>query len=485
MNRKSAWETWNLSGESIVHRCGLQLKSRSYMKPHETAADEPRPITDDALAEEAGAGTAPTYYYEAASRQFLVQNERGRWLPHDLRSVTRILKARGLSEKQKENGLSEIDLMILGIQNRFDVHSYGPLCGRHPGIVEDNGVRYLVTEDMNLPEVREGDWSTLRALFTGLFYTGETFEVGNVQFQSFLRWMKSSVEALRAGREQQQQALVICGPSDCGKSLVQNLITLMLGGRGAKAHRYFLGHTQFNADLFEAEHLIIEDNYSSKRISDRQRLGALLKEHCVGVTTASFHRKGRDAFNIRPWWRISITANDDPEAMMILPPLDDHIADKVMLLRASRSVFPMPVRSSEERDAFMGKLRSEIPAFLHFLLHEMGEAEDFADSRYNVKTFHHPDLAAALNELSPEADLLSFIDTVFAGDLAIKPSITLTAATIEKRLREANSRRTDKLLAFRNACGTYMGRLAVKYPARVVSKRTATDRSWTIFKHIG
>jgi hypothetical protein len=455
------------------------------MDPHNTAQDKARPITDEDLAEEAGSAASPTYYYDSGSKQFLVKNESGRWLPHDLKSFTRILKVQGLSAKPKENDLSETDLVVLRVQNRFDIRSYGPLCGRHPGVIEDNGIRYLVTEDMNLPDVLEGNWDTLRTLLLGLFFKGEASDIGSVQFQTFLRWMKSSVEALRAGREQQQQALVICGPSDCGKSLLQNLITLMLGCRGAKAHRYFLGHTQFNADLFESEHLIIEDNYCSKRISDRQRLGALLKEHCVGVTTASFHRKGRDAFNIRPWWRISITVNDDPEAMMILPPLDDHIADKIMLLRASRSTFPMPVQTSAERDAFMKKLRSEIPAFLHFLLHEMSKAEEFADSRYNVKTFHHPDLAAALNELSPEADLLSFIDTVFAADFALQPSITLSAAKIEERLRRADGRRADKLLTFRNACGTFMGRLAVKYPTRVVSKRTAIDRGWTIFKRVG
>jgi hypothetical protein len=453
------------------------------MDPQNTE-DQPRPITDSDLADEAGEPAAPTYYYDSATKQYLVHNEGGRWLPHDLRSFTRILKVQGLSAKQMENGLSEIDLFIVNVQNRFDIRSYGPLCGRRPGVVEDNGIRYLVTEDMILPDIREGDWGVLRRLFAGLFLIGETPEIGALQFHSFLLWMRSSVQALRAGREQQQQALVICGPASCGKSLLQHLITLMLGGRGAKAHRYFLGHTQFNADLFEAEHLIIEDNFCSKRIADRQRLGALLKEHCVGVTTASYHRKGRDAFNIRPWWRISITVNDDPEAMMILPPLDDHIADKIMLLRANKSVFPMPVETAEERDAFIEKLRSEIPAFLHYLLHEMPERPELRDSRYNVKTFHHPDLAAALNELSPEADLLSFIDTAFAGDFSTRSSITLSAATIEERLRQTDPRRADKLLFFRNSCGTYMGRLAGRHPTRVVKKRTASDRSWTILKPV-
>jgi len=333
---------------------------------------------------------------------------------------------------------------------------------------------------MQLPEPVKGGWSVLKQVLRGLLCINEEIEIGEAQFHTFCGWVKSSVEALREGREQQQQALAICGPAGCGKSLIQHLITEMLAGRSAKAERYFNGKTDFNADLFAAEHLILEDNHVSTRITDRLKLGASLKEHCVGVTTASLHAKGRTAINIRPWWRVSITLNDDPEAMMILPPLDEQLADKIILLRASRSEFPMPVKSSDDKQAFRNQLTKDIPAFLHWLLHEYEIPAACADMhRYNVATFHHPELKESLEKLSPESNLLELIDSCFAEDFS-GAQIKLSAKTIEARIRAYDPRATEKILSFNNAMGTYLGRLSKKRLERIRYWRTNTGGLWEI-----
>ena len=119
--------------------------------------------------------------------------------------------------------------------------------------------------------------------------------------------------------------MALAGPAGCGKSLFQSIITETLGGRVAKAARYMQGGTDFNGDLFEAEHLALEDEFMSARISDRLQLGASIKNFCVSTRKQSCHRKNRQAVTLPAWWRVSITLNDDPEAMRVLPPLDDHI----------------------------------------------------------------------------------------------------------------------------------------------------------------
>lgn len=429
----------------------------------------------------------PIDYYDSPSGKFLLKNEAGRWLALTHADYKRHLLARGLSsrltETDTENGktLPDTDLAILDAQHHRDVKFHGPLCGRDAGFFEENGCRFLVTERMKLPEPRAGNWPTLHALLVGLFSKDEETDIGTRQLGTFLGWLKSSVEALRAGRPQQQQALAICGPADCGKSLLQHLLTDMLAGRSAKAERYFSGKTDFNADLFAAEHLILEDEHCSTRIADRMRLGANLKTHSVGTHTASLHAKNRTPVNIRPWWRISITLNDDPESMMILPPLDDHIADKIILLRASRFEMPMPVATTAERDAFRATLVSEIPAFLHWLIHEFEIPEAYADPRrYNVAAYHHPELAEALESLSPESELLDFLDEVLGTELRDDGIVEHDAATIESKLREHDPRRAGKLFTFRNACGSYLGRLAKKKPERVESIRTSSWRGWRI-----
>ncbi len=439
------------------------------------------PVTQEALDEAAGNTPSSVDYYDAISKYYLVKNVAGRWLAHDLSSYKRILRSRGYRSKPPEGSpLSEIDIQILDVQDHRDVSYHGPLCGRNAGFYGGNGCRFLVTEDMQLPELVKGDWKILEQVLRGLLCKNEDIEIGEAQFHTFCGWVKSSVEALREGREQQQQALAICGPAGCGKSLIQHLITEMLAGRSAKAERYFNGKTDFNADLFAAEHLILEDNHVSTRITDRLKLGASLKEHCVGVTTASLHAKGRTAINIRPWWRVSITLNDDPEAMMILPPLDEQIADKIILLRASRSEFPMPVTSSNEKHAFRSQLTKEIPAFLHWLLHEYEIPDAFADRhRYNVATFHHPELKESLEKLSPESNLLELIDSSFAENFG-RVEIKLTAREIENRLKAYNHGATEKILTFNNAMGTYLGRLAKKKPHRICHYRTNQGPLWGI-----
>tara|TARA_A100001037_G_scaffold306864_1_gene357671 strand:- start:10992 stop:12332 length:1341 start_codon:yes stop_codon:yes gene_type:complete len=439
-------------------------------------------ITEETLAAGAGDTAPPVDYYDSNASKFLVLNTAGRWLALSLADYKRHLRSRGLNVRPDAGELlSEADEVILEVQNHRDVAFHGPICGRNAGPLIENGSRVLVTEDMKLPDSALGNWSTLRAVFEGLFLLSEDPHIGETQLYTVYGWIKSTVEALRAGKQQQQQVLAMCGAAGCGKSLIQHLLTDMLAGRSAKAERYFSGKTPFNADLFAAEHLILEDEHCSTRIIDRLRLGASFKQHCVGVTTASLHTKHKTAVNLPAWWRVSITLNDDPEAMMVLPPLDEHVADKIILLRARHFKFPMPVTTNAERSAFREQLAQEIPAFLYFLLHEWEIPQHCADPRrYNVATFHHPSLAEALESLSPEAELLNLLDRTFADELESGQCIEMTARKIEDHLRAHDWRRADKLFKHLPACGTYLGRLSRKRPDRVQPKRTNKARLWII-----
>ncbi len=425
----------------------------------------------------------PQDYFHAPTETFLVRNDAGRWQPFKLISYRRILTARGLNSKVgKGEDLSEIDLEILRVQMENDVSRYGPLCGRNSGFYESDGSRYLVTEDMNLIEPQSGDAPTITAVIKGLFRNSESEAVGNAQIATFLGWLKSSVEALRAGRQQQQQALAICGVRDCGKSFVQHhIITPCLAGRAADSERYFLRGNDFNADLFAAEHLVLDDCRASTKITDRLAFAAKIKQHTVGSTVASLHGKGRDAVTVRPWWRISITCNDDPESLLVLPPLNEDFADKMILLRASRFDFPEPITTAAEKERFEAKLRSEIPVFLDFLLNRYTLPEKYMDPRrYNVATFHHPVIKESLESLSPEAELLELIDLVIFDGLPDGP-VWISASDLENKILASNhQRRAERIFTFNQACAKYLARLSKKLPDRVMKARTAAERGWRI-----
>ena len=438
-----------------------------------TPITPPLPITPESF------GEVPDYF-EPQTGRYLVRNPSLRWVPLNETCYKRQLRSRGLKVKPDEGDLlSEIDSAILEVQDHRDVSHYGPICGKNSGLLRANGQRILVTENMRLPLPEPGPWDHLRAVIDGLLRHGEPEDIGIIQSGTFHGWMRSSVEALHAGKLQQQQALALCGPPRCGKSFLQSIITHMLGGRGAKAERYFSGRSPFNADLYGAEHLMLEDEHCSTRIDQRLRLGAAIKQHTVSTYLGSLHAKGRNAINLPGWWRVTITLNDCPEAMMVLPPLDQHIADKIILLRASTFTWPRPMATTSDRTGFHDLIISEIPAYLHWLLHEWQIPQKVADPlRYNVATYHHPELAEALNCFSPETELHELLAATYASRLASGTPIEATAAEIESALRAAEPLRTDRLLTYRNACGTYLGRLAQNHPGLLVSVRTTHLRSW-------
>ncbi|MFT5470268.1 MAG: hypothetical protein ACI8UO_005395 [Verrucomicrobiales bacterium] len=415
-------------------------------------------------------------YYDVERKEYLILNADQRWLPQTLGQFNRRLRNAGIADKAALGRISQ------HIEDHSDVKYAAPLAGRPSGFFQENGIRILVTSSPDFIDPIEGDWGTLRSVMEGLFVDSEE-DHGCSQWNTFNGWLRVSIDALRNCRRQDGQALAIAGERDCGKSLIQHLITSMLGGRSAKGARYMMGKTDFNAELFECEHVVLEDEFMSHSITERLKLGTAIKNFTVSTQMQSCHRKQRTAVNLSPWWRVSISLNDDAEALQVLPPLDDHIADKIILLRASRFDLPMETHTPELREAFGAKLRSELPAFIYWLLHEFEIDEDLEDRRFGIATWQHPDLRRELAELAPETRLLSLIDEALFGVMG-SCEWQGTAKELERELlqRAATRRDAEKLLNWPNASGAYLGRLATQLPARVELHRTATQRIWTVRK---
>lgn len=261
------------------------------------------------------------------------------------------------------------------------------------------------------------------------------------------------------------QALAIAGPRGGGKSLFQNLITEILAGRSAKAYRYMAERTEFNSELLGAEHLMVEDDVASTDMRKRQAFGTKIKEIAVNENQ-SCHAKHRNAIGLKPFWRLTISVNDAPEHLLILPPMDDGLADKLMLLKAGKSEMPMPTGTQEQRREFRAALSAELPAFV-FHLRNWKIPDALRCERFGVKHYHHPRLLEAIEELSPEVKLLSLIDTELFSARCDSTVWEGSAEDLEKDLHNSPSGYTaSRLLSWNNAAGTYLGRLAAKHPER-------------------
>jgi len=414
-------------------------------------------------------------YYDSYRKTYWIQNARGGWIEVNETGLRRHLKARGYSCERGPAFVSPLDGTINEIQVEKDVAYAGALAGYKQGILEAYGNRILVTTAPKLIEPREGNFPTISALIRNLLYDP------NRDQQPFVfGWLKVAIESLQSGQHRPGQALAIAGPRDSGKSLFQNMVTGILGGRAAKPYRYMSGATEFNGELFGCEHLMIEDDIGSTDFRARRNFGTRIKEFTVNEVQ-SCHAKNRQAINLKPFWRLSITLNEEPENLLILPPLDESLQDKIILLKAQKKPMPMPTITREGRSQFWKTLISELPAFIWFLT-RWEIPPELRSERFGVTHYHHPELLAELETMAPENKLLEIIDMYFHISGRDSEKWQGTAAELESQLLNSQDvgAESRKLLNWPNATGTYLGRLMRKHPDRIEFDRSADRRGWII-----
>lgn len=418
----------------------------------------------------------PKIYFDHQRNVYWKPNNQGGWMTLNESNIKRLLKKHGVSPRLLDGKhISLLDEVILKIQEEACIDYAGALAGYSAGVKEFHGKKVLVTESPKLIVPIQGGFPILAKFLEGLLVDDECD-----QRPYFYGWLKVAIEALRQEISRSGQALVVAGEHDCGKSLLQKLITLLLGGRAAKPYQFMTGGTQFNSELFGAEHLMIEDEQASTDIRARRQIGAHIKEFTVNEVQRC-HAKNRVAISLNPFWRLTITVNDEPENLMVLPPLDESLQDKMILLRASKKKMPMPTATFSQRQNFWNTLVSELPAFVHFL--ENWEIpENLVCDRFGITHYHHPQLLLAIDALAPEMRLLNLIDgELFDGTGKINWEGTST--NLERLLVGEGSKciyEARKLLHFSTACGVYLGRLAQKRAERVSCRTLHGQKIWKI-----
>jgi len=360
------------------------------------------------------------------------------------------------------NGIREIDWPLWHAQNKRLIDYAGSLAGHRVGMFKDSAGRaFLVTDEAggvwNAPEKKTVEPVWFKKFIEQLL-PGE-------QSQHFCYWLAVALKSLRDGDFRPGQVVVLAGPSQCGKSLLQAIITEIFGGRSAGPFRYMMAETQFNQDLVCAEHWQIEDPASTTDIRTRRLFGCKLKE-CTVNRDFSIHQKGKDALTLPLFRRVTLSVNEEPENLAVVPPLDASIMDKLFLFKCS------PADVGADRKATWAMIQAEIPIIRSWLLKAFKTVpKAMQDDRFGVKAWHHPDLFLELTNLSPEMRLLNIIDHVKWGNDDVPVTWSEKALTIEEELRQSRwGFAVEKLLHYSSACGTYLAKLAKLLPERVTKK---------------
>ncbi len=417
------------------------------------------------------------FYYDRFRKEYVMENSRNVWLSLNEAQFKKNLQQKGFSVKvAKGETLSPADEKILEIRDKHHVDYVGALAGHDAGLYTlPDQQRILVTKSPVLPEPVEGDWYMLEKIIDHMLYDDV-----HDQNAYFYGWLKTAYESLRARKLRPGQALVFAGPRDCGKSLFIDIITHILGGRSAKPYAFMTEKSSFNSDWFGAESLVIDDESASTDIRARRSFGAQLKQICA-ANAQRCHPKFRDAFMLYPFWRLSIAINDEPENLMVLPPIDDSIEDKIIILKTDHVDMPMPTARPDDRKRFWHALEQQIPAFLYYLTKQHVIKPEHESQRYGVTHFQHPDILFEIDMVSPENRLHGIIQNALAATSTSTQWIG-SAEELESELGKNPNYgyEAKKLFTWANACGTYLGRLARKHPDTYTSKRTAHHRVWTI-----
>jgi hypothetical protein len=397
------------------------------------------------------------YYDDSSGGQYWVPRyERTEWTKVPERVASRYLE---LTHGVPTDG--PMKRTLEDIRNNHAVAFAGKLAGYAAGLIEQNSLTMLVTKGARLIEPNEGEFQTIERFLYGLLGAQRIYVEG---------WLKVAVEALRAGSVRNGQALALCGQAGCGKSFLQTYIfTPLIGGRSINPFLAMSGATSFNSTLLENEHWLIQDEGAAPDQTSRRDMAASIKQ-ATANDELPHHAKGKDLLTMTPFRRLSISCNEDPKYLRILPSMDGSLLDKVLVLKAYKAEMPMPTETNEEREAFRARISAELPAYLYYLLFKFQIPADLRDVRYGVKSYQNPEIMRLIEELDPEYRLLELIDVNYRGRVVpwegrasrLEAELTCHDSFVQHQAR--------MLLKFNNSCGTLLNRLAEKFPNRVESR---------------
>lgn len=406
------------------------------------------------------------------------------------------LMRRGYADRVAgQNGLKAWEMERLRTEKTRRVDYVGSLAGWRKGPVRFGETLALVTRSPDLPVPRQGKYDTLAAVIDGILH-GYGEEEGSIdQTLHFLAWWKHALRCLYEGKPANGLALAIAGEPKSGKTLLKDLVRVSFGGNQCQPYAWMIGADGFNQELVASPLWVIDDEGSSTRREDRLTLLTRIKE-IVASSGIRFRDMQKTAISLAPFRRLFFCLNIEPERLLVLPPMDPDIEDKMMILKAYRVPMPMPVETTDQREAFWSVLMEDLPCLVYDLLRT--PLPGVEEGRFGSKTFHHPQIMRELSDVGPEIAILDFIDRLAAlkdneesptwpanADSGYLPCWTGTQEQLRQLLLSESSPLSawDKKEVPR---GVYLGRrlgaLAKRYPLRFVHKRSSKKNFWQIYR---
>jgi hypothetical protein len=332
------------------------------------------------------------------------KTRRGEWAKVTREDIATHLIRRGLSNRPtKEDELTTVDLMMDNCIDYWMVDYAQEIAGyTEPGQYTIGNKTALVTRGASFIELKEGTEADFLDLY--LFFKHGFSEP--LQLDAWLGWIQQAVRVLRTAVPPSWAhglALLLIGEPGIGKTSLQLLNTLMLGGRATDPKIFFKGDSTFNAQLAENEHWLMSDPGHKGTKSERDSFLANLKESVANVWMGC-HPKGEKEITIPTYRRSSISLNPDKMAMSILTGMEPGTLEKTLILDFKDGGKYRPDGLDGLRyGEWYERMVAQLPYFLYWLLNVYKVSPELSDTRYGVR-YTNPTYTAELAAPTVEAD---------------------------------------------------------------------------------
>lgn len=288
----------------------------------------------------------------------------------------------GLSSVSDKRGTpSEIDQVMHQAQEANRITGCMPFVHYPEGVVAYQGRKFLngsyIRPLVPAQESEVGAWGEKFPFIAD--YLDTFFDPPEAKWP-FLAWLKWFYCNARERTPRKGHALFIAGPPGVGKTLLSTAVVSRLVGGHVEAGDYLTGDAgRFTEHLFSKPLLTLDDSLPSATPQGHTRYTAAIKK-LVANHDFQYEAKYGKAAQI-PWLgRIIVTMNLDPEALRMLPELEDSIVDKVCFFKAAGIARKFPFNLGEV-------ISRELPHFARWLTDWALPKELIGEERYGVKQY--------------------------------------------------------------------------------------------------
>lgn len=417
---------------------------------------------------------ADDIFYDTSSGKYLIKNNN-HYTVYGKRSpvatgLTRHLAPQFSKPADLRDAVTEA---ILNRELDGSVEWYGAMAGHARGLMHDHdGRQILITSEALLPQPVAGQTSLIDDIIIQAFPNPQALIV-------FISWLSTRYQAVRSHEHIPAPMLVVAGEVNSGKSLLAWIVAHMLGGRTANPYASWCGGTLWNDNIVGAELLLIDDCVGSTDIRARRNFGAAFKESMY-PHIIEMRKRNVSAISCRPVWSVMVCCNDTPEAMQIIPPIDNDLSDKIIILHCAPVTMPIDTSTPKGKKQLQQELLAEMPFFANELVNWQ-IPDDLKDSRSGIKAWRDPELTESLDVHSPANRLVDLMINANWMDMPRE----FSALEVESRLLGLDSPVRDQarqLFTWSGACGSALAKLAKMENSGVtisgVDRTKKTNRYW-------